>query len=194
MVDEKKQRRCLGTLYHSQARLNANKPPLCAGVKSKVGKPVDGTKESVPAGDFKYMCLGYSVYEAEQRKAGVASSSNKGPPDSIELPFCEGLEVISAAELMKSPAVLSEGTAGASPSGVEGSKPIRPPRPQPGRSFVPGGSSGDTASEVASLKERYIRSSQKVLNKMGSNLSYMGRTAQQTVTAAGEFFRSRSKD
>jgi hypothetical protein len=28
MVEERKQRRCLGTLYHSQARLNADKLPV----------------------------------------------------------------------------------------------------------------------------------------------------------------------
>lgn len=189
MVEERKQRRCLGTLYHSQARLNADKLPLCAGMKSSVGKSIDGPKESVPAGEFKYMCLGYSVYEADQRRGGP----NRGSPDSIELPYCEGLEVISAAELMKSPAVLTEGTAGASASTLQGARPIRPPRPQPGRSFVPGGG-GDTSSEVASLKDRYMRSSQKVLQRMGSNLAFMGKTAKQTVAEAGKFVRSWSSD
>jgi len=193
MGEEKKQRRCLGTLYHSQARLNANKLPLCAGVKGSVSKPVDGPKESVPAGDFKYVCMGHSIYEANSRRL-AGSTSSKGPPESIELPYCEGLEVISAAELLKSPAVLNEGAAGASASAIQGARPVRPPRPQPGRSFVPGSSGGDASSEVASLKERYMRSSQKVLNKMGSNLAYMGRTAQQSMAAASKFVRSWSGD
>jgi hypothetical protein len=74
-----------------------------------------------------------------------------------------------------------------------GARPIRPPRPQPGRSFVPGGG-GDTSSEVASLKDRYMRSSQKVLQRMGSNLAFMGKTAKQTVAEAGKFVRSWSSD
>ena len=80
------------------------------------------------------------------------------------------------------------------PTLLAGARAERPARPQPGRSFVPGGGGGDAASEMASLKERYMRSSQKVLQKMGSNLTYMGRTAQQTVAAARKFVQSWSED
>jgi hypothetical protein len=36
--------------------------------------------------------MGNSIYEADLRK-GMVSTSGKGHPDSIELPYCEGLEV-----------------------------------------------------------------------------------------------------
>lgn len=43
------------------------------------------------------MCLGYSVYEADQGRGGQPS---RGPPDSVELPYCEGLEVIAASRTL----------------------------------------------------------------------------------------------
>ena len=151
--------RCLGALFHSQARLTADKEPVsadtrpwptfvlkisavsegkqsiqptppvrqqhldailqvCAGLKRKLRTlPEVLPKESVPAGEFKvplltllhkvqaggtltatlrrnscmqYVCLGYSVYEKQQKKEG-----GKTPADTVELPYCEGLEVFA---------------------------------------------------------------------------------------------------
>ena len=45
---------------------------------------------------LQYVCMGYSVYEADPRKSGITTS--KGPPDSIELPYCEGLEVCTSLD------------------------------------------------------------------------------------------------
>ena len=54
----------------------------------------------------QYMCLGLSVYdEARLRAAGAESRGS--PTEPVEIPFCEGLEIVSAANVQQSPALLA---------------------------------------------------------------------------------------
>ena len=53
----------------------------------------------------QYMCVGLSVYdEARLRAAGAESRSSPLAP--VEIPYCEGLEIVSAANVQESPALL----------------------------------------------------------------------------------------
>lgn len=64
----------------------------CAGFKRRhpPGASIEGSSESVPGADFKYLCLGYSAYdEAALRNAARQSK----PGDSVNVPYCEGIEV-----------------------------------------------------------------------------------------------------
>ena len=52
------------------------------------------------------MCVGLSVYdEAQLRAAGAKSRSSPLAP--VDIPYCEGLEIISAANVQESPALLA---------------------------------------------------------------------------------------
>ena len=52
------------------------------------------------------MCVGLSVYdEARLRAAGAESRSSPLAP--VDIPYCEGLEIISAANVQESPALLA---------------------------------------------------------------------------------------
>ena len=41
---------------------------------------------------MQYVCLGYSVYEKQQQQK---KEGGKTPADTVELPYCEGLEVFA---------------------------------------------------------------------------------------------------
>ena len=56
----------------------------------------------------------------------------RAPTDEVELPFCEGLEIISASQLQQTPAVLTEAAAP-----VEAAPPVREPhRPGPSDRYL----------------------------------------------------------
>lgn len=55
----------------------------------------------------QYLCIGYSVYTKP-----VAGQDGKPQPmtdDTVHLPYCEGLEVISSRDVQESPVLLKEG-------------------------------------------------------------------------------------
>jgi hypothetical protein len=73
----------------------------------------------------QYFCVGMSLWDEERIKQN--SKQARAPTDDVELPFCEGLEIISASQLQQTPAVLTEAAAP-----VEAAPPIREPhRPGP---------------------------------------------------------------
>ena len=75
---------------------------------------------------MQYFCVGMSLWDEERMKQ--RSKQARLPTDEVELPFCEGLEIISASQLQQAPAVLTE--AAALPA--EASPPVREPhRPGP---------------------------------------------------------------
>ncbi|WIA19661.1 hypothetical protein OEZ85_005592 [Tetradesmus obliquus] len=95
---QKDQRCCLGMLYYSQAREAQGKQPFCFGVRHTPSEPVqveDNFRQLSGATDFKFTCVGHSLYSTAQNSN--ASSSSSGSPDAAKariLPYCEGLEVI----------------------------------------------------------------------------------------------------
>jgi hypothetical protein len=111
--------------------------------------------DQVPGGDFKYLCFGYSAFDPEAMKRAATARTNTTDP--VQLPYCEGLEVVSAAAMSGKPELL---TGGASVSGTSASSDPNIPgregvRERPGRAFtgrpgVPEGMDWDK------FRERYV--------------------------------------
>lgn len=79
----------------------------------------------------QYFCVGMSLWDEERMKQN--SKQARAPTDDVELPFCEGLEIISASQLQQTPAVLTEAAAP-----VQAAPPVREPhRPGPADRQVP---------------------------------------------------------
>jgi hypothetical protein len=101
----------------------------------------------------RYFCIGYSAWDEEALKRAAARRSS--PEDAVQLPYCEGLEVVSAAAVNHRPELMGAGgpglggggggsgaeaaageQAGAGPAGAApGGADVRQ---RPGRTFVPG--------------------------------------------------------
>ena len=74
---------------------------------------------------MQYFCVGMSLWDEERMKQN--SKQARLPTDEVELPFCEGLEIISASQLQQTPAVLAEAAIPA-----QSAPPVREPhRPGP---------------------------------------------------------------
>ncbi len=95
----------------------------------------------------RYICLGYSAWDEEALKR--AAAARRSQADAVQLPYCEGLEVVSAAAVNHRPELMGAGAPGlgagaAAAAGEPAAGPAEPPggadvRQRPGRSFVPGG-------------------------------------------------------
>ena len=96
------------------------------------------------------MCLGYSAWdEATLKRAAVrssggsggsgSSSGSSGSDEAVSLPFCQGLEVVSAAAVNRRPELMEAAAGGAgvgaSSASSDGGGGVRQ---RPGRTFVPG--------------------------------------------------------
>ncbi|KAL4858648.1 hypothetical protein ACK3TF_001587 [Chlorella vulgaris] len=185
--------RCKGALFFSEARYSAQRPPLCAGLTKRL-KPTDEVvqlpTDSVPGGDFKYVCIGYSAWDEEALKRAAANRSS--PEDAVQLPYCEGLEVVSAAAVNSRPELMGAGgpdlAAGGDSSGTA-PPPAGPQqggadvRQRPGRSFVPGAGrlpDAPAGMDWDRFKERFVRISKRMVDKMGQNGSYMVATTRRS--------------
>ncbi len=78
----------------------------------------------------QYFCVGMSLWDNERMKQN--SKEARSPTDPVELPYCEGLEVISASQLQQNPVVLTN-NAGATST----SEPARPQSEGPPQKCVP---------------------------------------------------------
>ncbi|KAH7668523.1 hypothetical protein IHE45_11G016000 [Dioscorea alata] len=92
-----KGRSCKGCLYYSSLLKSDSRKPICVGISRSlphvpsyiVGESeVEATKDGRNLSDFKYACVGYSVF-----------LDNKDNPDEkqenrAELPFCAGIELL----------------------------------------------------------------------------------------------------
>ncbi|KAL9665526.1 hypothetical protein QQ045_020946 [Rhodiola kirilowii] len=85
---------CKGCLYFSSVLKSNSLHPRCIGLTRSVqvqgyfvGKSeLAATKEGRSLTDFKYGCLGYSVYLDDQK------ASEDTPGQKVELPVCVGVE------------------------------------------------------------------------------------------------------
>lgn len=92
----------------------------------------------------RYVCLGYSAWDEETLKR--AAAARRSQTDAVQLPYCEGLEVVSAAAVNQRPELMSAGGPDLSSGGAASGEPVAGPPPpdgadvrqRPGRSFVPG--------------------------------------------------------
>ncbi|CAD7701267.1 unnamed protein product [Ostreobium quekettii] len=172
---------CMGALYYSQALMDSRMEPVCAGIRQthKGGEDLGELQtEASNLVDFKYMCVGYSIYDEERMRR---QPSRDDPASGVDLPYCEGLEIVSSRNLQGNPVLLKEGIegpAGAPPSTQE-------PAPKRKNSFFPG--SGSTfVSEPGGvnwgkLPERFQKSSFLILQKMQQNAGYLATSMKRVI-------------
>lgn len=88
---------CKGYLYYSSLRKSNDRNPLCFGVGRTlqqvpsyiVGESeVEASKEGRSLSDFKYACVGYSVF-LDNKNNPIEQQKNQA-----ELPFCVGIELL----------------------------------------------------------------------------------------------------
>lgn len=162
----------MGVLFYSQSRFEEGKAPLCSGVSRRARKSstTNVSSETVPAGgSFKYFCVGASSYDPDALRS--ASKDRRHPGDPVEVPFCSGVEIISAAAVSHNRELLpAEGGAEASLARHKSDKravsdvPLRNPlRHQDWDGF----------------QERFARVSHSVFDRMCANASYMARMWRQ---------------
>ncbi|KAJ4716611.1 Altered inheritance of mitochondria 23, mitochondrial [Melia azedarach] len=89
---------CKGCLYYSSALKSNSQNPVCVGIPRNlqqvpryiVGETeLEASKEGRTLKDFKYGCVGYSVFLDNKD-----SSTDMRDHKEAELPFCVGLEVL----------------------------------------------------------------------------------------------------
>jgi hypothetical protein len=106
-------------LYYSQALEAQGKRPVCLGVPHTPSEPVqveDNFRQLSGATDFKFMCVGHSLYRTAQNSSSTNSSSSAGSSDAANtriLPYCEGLEVILGSTADAAAATAAQGAPGA---------------------------------------------------------------------------------
>ena len=80
----------------------------------------------------QYFCVGMSLWDQERMKAN--SKKAVLPGDPVELPYCEGLQIISASQIQPTPVILSNdagisaAAAAEQPSSSGSEPPQRPSR------------------------------------------------------------------
>ncbi|KAK6946321.1 hypothetical protein RJ641_013865 [Dillenia turbinata] len=119
---------CKGTLYYTTLHKSKSRNPTCVGIsrslpqvpRYNVGESeLEAAKEGRTLTDFKYACVGYSVY---LDKKGTSTDEDV---KAAELPLCVGLEIL----LDKRPASASQSPAPAHAQRKEdGHSHTHPPR------------------------------------------------------------------
>lgn len=93
----KKAKSCKGCVYYSSTLKSNSRNPLCVGITRSlpqvphyiVGESeIEASREGRSLADFKYACVGYSVYS--DRKGSSVDAQEM----QAELPICVGLEVL----------------------------------------------------------------------------------------------------
>ncbi|XP_058187152.1 uncharacterized protein LOC131304068 [Rhododendron vialii] len=93
----KKAKSCKGCVYYSSTLKSNSRNPLCVGIPRSLPQvplyivgvsEIEASREGRSLADFKYACVGYSVYS--DRKG----SSVDAQETQAELPICVGLEVL----------------------------------------------------------------------------------------------------
>ncbi|XVE93724.1 hypothetical protein REPUB_Repub01dG0218900 [Reevesia pubescens] len=88
---------CKGCLYYSSALKSKSQNPTCVGIPRNLQQvpryiigesELEASKEGRTLTDFKYACVGYSVYLDNN------DSSTPQSGKQAELPFCLGLEIL----------------------------------------------------------------------------------------------------
>ncbi|OAY83993.1 hypothetical protein ACMD2_17845 [Ananas comosus] len=106
-AEGRKGKSCKGCLYYSSLRKSQSRNPMCFGISRTlpqvpsyiVGESeIEAMKDGRNLSDFKYACVGYSVF---LDKKGNPSDNQE---NQAELPFCVGIEHIQS---LYSPKILS---------------------------------------------------------------------------------------
>ncbi|XP_028765676.1 uncharacterized protein LOC114723639 isoform X2 [Neltuma alba] len=167
---------CKGCLYYSSVQKSKSKNPTCVGFSrtlqqvpsSVVGETeLEATKKGRNLTDFKYACVGHSVYIDNK-------SSSADPQDKTAiLPFCLGLEVL----LDKAPSSAAAGhvQAPAQKNDEHGNAQPQPqPQLQPRRYKPP----SPTKEEYFN---RFLRNADLVASGVVRNLYRVGSYVKDTV-------------
>ncbi|KAK4258564.1 hypothetical protein QN277_005002 [Acacia crassicarpa] len=183
---------CKGCLYYSSVHKSKSKNPTCVGFSrtlqqvpsSVVGETeLEATKKGRSLTDFKYACVGYSVYL--DNKNSSADQHDK----TAMLPFCLGLEVV----LDKVP---SSAAAGHVPPAAqkndesENAQSLPEPQPQPQlqpRRYKP---PSPTKEEYFN---RFLRNADLVASGVARNLYRVGNYVKDTVDDILYPYRRRPK-
>ncbi len=112
---------------------------MCTGLAKRLRPGEEAAQlptDSIPGGDFKYLCAGYSAWDEEGLRAAARRRTSSA--DAVALPYCEGLEVVSSAAVAGRPELLTDGPGGGPRRGggaPQGEGATSDAGPRPGRSF-----------------------------------------------------------
>ncbi|XP_059459667.1 uncharacterized protein LOC132189133 isoform X2 [Corylus avellana] len=149
---------CKGCLYYSSQQKSKSKNPTCVGFSRALQVPnyvVGGTeyeasKEGRNLADFRYGCVGYSVYLDNK------DSSSDQQNQEAKLPFCVGLEILlDRRPVQHAPADVH---------GSEDASALPQPQPQP-QPYKPIHHPGDE------FLNRFTRNAGLVASSVGKNLN-----------------------
>lgn len=150
---------------------------VCAGFSKKIEdmgvSPI--SSEAVPGGgDFKYVCVGYSSYDEEKLRS--CSQNRKRHDEPVEVPYCEGLEIISAAAVASTRELMSEvpvdpGTSRSADASLDKHRADR-------RTAIP--LSNISRTDWKSFKDRFEKVSLRIIDKMQGNAAYMAKSFQRS--------------
>ncbi|GMH33250.1 hypothetical protein BSKO_01084 [Bryopsis sp. KO-2023] len=179
----KKHRCCTGALYYSQALMDRRMPPICAGLRQAHKGSEDIEKLQTEAAnlvEFKYVCVGYSQYD---EKRIIEQPDRDGPAEGeVELPYCEGLEIISSRQLQRGPVLLKEGLD--APTGPQrGHEQVGPRRKSASANeddpnFVP---EPPGRFDWTKFPEKFQRTSELIVSKMQQNALHLISSAKKVL-------------
>ncbi|KAL4577691.1 hypothetical protein LXL04_013802 [Taraxacum kok-saghyz] len=93
----RKGKSCKGCLYYSSTLKSNSRNPVCVGITRSLPKvpryyvgesEMEASKEGRSLADFRYGCVGYSVYSDMKNQTADSQDTQK------ELPVCVGVEVL----------------------------------------------------------------------------------------------------
>ncbi|KAL1536629.1 hypothetical protein AAHA92_29251 [Salvia divinorum] len=167
-----KGRSCKGCLYYSSQFKSDSRNPLCVGLsRSLPNAPryivgtseMEASKEGMILRDFKYGCVGYSIYADQKNRASDPQQSEP------ELPVCMGVEVLVDRKIKES---LADGN--------------RLPAPQH-RSPQPANVSRDE------FLSRFTRNANLIANGVAKNIRRVGNQIKQSLDDIMYPYRKRPK-
>ncbi|PSS21368.1 Myocyte-specific enhancer factor 2C like [Actinidia chinensis var. chinensis] len=179
LENTKKAKSCKGCLYYSSTLKSNSRNPVCAGITRSlpqvsrylVGESeVEASKVGRSLADFKYGCVGYSVYSD-----GKDPSAN-GKEKQAELPVCVGLEILIDKKIKAADAV---------PAHVHNTEDARG-LPQT-RTHKPAHSVGDE------FMSRFSRNASVVAMGVAKNVRKIGNHIKERIDDILYLYRSRPK-
>ncbi|KAL1536628.1 hypothetical protein AAHA92_29251 [Salvia divinorum] len=168
-----KGRSCKGCLYYSSQFKSDSRNPLCVGLSRSLPNvapryivgtsEMEASKEGMILRDFKYGCVGYSIYADQKNRASDPQQSEP------ELPVCMGVEVLVDRKIKES---LADGN--------------RLPAPQH-RSPQPANVSRDE------FLSRFTRNANLIANGVAKNIRRVGNQIKQSLDDIMYPYRKRPK-
>eukprot|EP01024_Parvocaulis_polyphysoides_P065788 TRINITY_DN768_c0_g2_i1.p1 TRINITY_DN768_c0_g2~~TRINITY_DN768_c0_g2_i1.p1 ORF type:complete len:219 (-),score=29.80 TRINITY_DN768_c0_g2_i1:193-849(-) len=174
---------CMGFLYYSEAMQRSRKNPICIGLAQTHPQIEDMSEEQQDSSHllgFKYVCLGYSIYECEQKRRKLQNSlADIKEVGNDNLPYCEGLEMISTMQgaPQRTPVTMKEGLDG----GGSDTEIVSVPKKRIESFTSPWSNNGLSNSDIdwSDVPQKIYHKASRIVEKMGSNLFQMTNTSFQ---------------